>query len=174
MTSSSGNIFRVIGLCTGNTPVTAEFPSQRPVTRSFALFLDLHLNKRLSKQSRRRWFEKPSRSLWRHCNEYLSYLQSTWLTGHNSNLINFRFRVICTWLPIGNDIKSCLFQPWDNAHMNIGRSLACAVCCSNSWHHRSYKSLYNLALAISSYNVNAMKMLYCVSVEFSFCTMEEK
>ena len=32
-------------------------------------FLDLPLNKRLSKQSRRRWFETPSRSLWRHCYE---------------------------------------------------------------------------------------------------------
>ena len=30
----------------------------------------LHLNKQLSKNSRRRWFETPSRSLWRHCNEY--------------------------------------------------------------------------------------------------------
>ena len=28
----------------------------------------LRLNKRLSKQSRGRWFETPSRSLWRHCN----------------------------------------------------------------------------------------------------------
>ena len=41
-----------------------EFPSQRPVTRSFAIFFDLHLNKRLSKQSRRRWFEMPPHSLW--------------------------------------------------------------------------------------------------------------
>ena len=31
-------------------------------------FFDLRLNKRLSKQWRRRWFETPSRSLWRHCN----------------------------------------------------------------------------------------------------------
>ena len=38
------------------------------VTRSFDVFFDLRLNKRLSKQSRRRWFETPSRSLWRHCN----------------------------------------------------------------------------------------------------------
>ena len=50
-----------------NLPVTGEFPSQRQVTRSF----DLHLNKRLSKQSRRWWFETPSRSLWRHCDENL-------------------------------------------------------------------------------------------------------
>ena len=42
--------------------------SQRPVTRSFGGFFDLRLNTRLSKQSRRRWFETLSRSLWRHCN----------------------------------------------------------------------------------------------------------
>ena len=44
-------------------------PSQRPATRSFAVFFDLRLNKRLSKQSRHRWFETPSRSLWRHFND---------------------------------------------------------------------------------------------------------
>ena len=55
-------------LCARNSPVTGEFPSQRPVTRSFDVFFDLRLNKRLSKQSMRRWFETPLRSLWRHCN----------------------------------------------------------------------------------------------------------
>ena len=50
----------------GNSPVTGEFSSQRPVTRNFDVFFDLHLNKRLSKQSRRRWLEMPSCSLWRH------------------------------------------------------------------------------------------------------------
>ena len=29
---------------------TGEFPAQRPVTQSFDVFFDLHLNKRLSKQ----------------------------------------------------------------------------------------------------------------------------
>ena len=58
-----------LALREGNPPVTGGFPSQRPVTRSFDLFFDLRLNKRLSKQMRRRWFESPSRSLWRHCNE---------------------------------------------------------------------------------------------------------
>ena len=33
--------------------VTGEFPSQRPVTRSFDVFYDSRLNKRLSKQLRR-------------------------------------------------------------------------------------------------------------------------
>ena len=57
----------LLSLCPGNSPV--KFPSQRPVTRSFVVFFDLRLNKRLSKQSRRRWFETQSSSLWRHCNE---------------------------------------------------------------------------------------------------------
>ena len=55
-------------LCEGNPPVIDGFPSERPVTRSFDVFLDLRLNKRLSKQSMRRWFETPPRSLWRPCN----------------------------------------------------------------------------------------------------------
>ena len=42
--------------------------SQRPVTRSFDVFFDLGLNKRLSKKARRRWFETPLRSSWRHLN----------------------------------------------------------------------------------------------------------
>ena len=52
MTSSNGNIFRGI--------------HRSP--RSFDVFFDLALNKRLSKPSRRRWFETPSPLLWRHCN----------------------------------------------------------------------------------------------------------
>ena len=50
-------------LCAGNSPVTGEFPSQSPVTRSFDAFFDLHMNKRLGKQSIYRWFDKLSRSL---------------------------------------------------------------------------------------------------------------
>ena len=54
MTSSNGNIFRVLGaLCEGNASVISGFPSQRPMTRSFDVFFDLSLNKELSKQSRR-------------------------------------------------------------------------------------------------------------------------
>ena len=57
-----------LALCVGNSPVTGEFSSQRPVTRSFHVFFDLCLNKRLSKQSWGWWFETPLCSLWRHCN----------------------------------------------------------------------------------------------------------
>ena len=56
-------------LCAGKSPVTGEFPSQRSGTRSFDVFYDLRLNKRLSKQSWGWWFETLSCSLLRHCNE---------------------------------------------------------------------------------------------------------
>ena len=58
----------LLALCAGNSPVTGEFPAQRLVTRSFDVFLDLRLNKPLSKQSWGWWFETPSRPLWCHCN----------------------------------------------------------------------------------------------------------
>ena len=57
----------LLAFCAGNSPVTVVFPLQRPVTRSFDIFFNLCPNKRLSKQSWRRSYEKPSSSLWRHC-----------------------------------------------------------------------------------------------------------
>ena len=39
----------LLAICAGNSPVSGEFPAQRPVTRSFDVFFDLRLNKRLSK-----------------------------------------------------------------------------------------------------------------------------
>ena len=68
MTSSNGNISALLAICAGNSPVTVEFPTQRPVTRSFGVFFYLRLNKRLSKQWWGWWFETPSRPLWRQCN----------------------------------------------------------------------------------------------------------
>ena len=44
----------LLALCAGN--VTGEFPSQRPVMRSFDVFFDLRLITQLSKQSRVWWF----------------------------------------------------------------------------------------------------------------------
>ena len=63
-----GTFSALLALCAGNSPVSGEFPLQRPVTRSFDVLSDLRLNKRLGKQSWRWWFETPSRSLWRHHN----------------------------------------------------------------------------------------------------------
>ena len=37
----------LLAICAGNSLVPSEFPTQRPVTRSFGVFFDLRLNKRL-------------------------------------------------------------------------------------------------------------------------------
>ena len=34
----------LLALCAGNSPVTREFPTQRPVVRKFGVFFDLRLN----------------------------------------------------------------------------------------------------------------------------------
>ena len=68
ITSSNENIFRVTG------PLCGEFTGHWwiPLTKDsggfFYIFFDLRLNKELTKQSKRPWFETSSRSLWRHCN----------------------------------------------------------------------------------------------------------
>ena len=76
MMSSNGNIFRGTGPLWGKPTVTIGFPSERPVTRCLEVFLDLRLNKWLCKQSKRRWFETPLHSLWRHYNEILILTRS--------------------------------------------------------------------------------------------------
>ena len=59
----------LLAICAGNSPVTCELSTQRPVTQSFGVFFDLRLNKRLRKQWWGWWFETPPRQLWCHCNE---------------------------------------------------------------------------------------------------------
>ena len=75
----------LLALSAGNSLVTGEFPSRRPVTRNFDVFFDLHLKKRLSKQSRCRWFETPLHSLciWPHYNgDQLITLKSLFTSGN--------------------------------------------------------------------------------------------
>ena len=84
----------LLALCVGNSPMTGEFPSQRPGTRSFDVFFDLCLNKRLSKQSWGWWFETPS--LWRHYKNIKRHTAHTivlwpnpkqWIIVHTSDLM---------------------------------------------------------------------------------------
>ena len=58
----------LLTICAGNSTVPGEFPTQRPVTRSFDVSFDLRPNKRLSTKSWGWWFETPSCSSWRHRN----------------------------------------------------------------------------------------------------------
>ena len=56
----------LLAICAGNSPVPGEFPTQRPVTRSFDVYFNLRPNKRLSKQSWGWWFEaqSPRMKIW--------------------------------------------------------------------------------------------------------------
>ena len=42
----------LLDICAGNSPVTGEFPTQRPVTRSFDVFFDLRLKKTVEQNTR--------------------------------------------------------------------------------------------------------------------------
>ena len=97
----------LLALCAGNSPVLGEFPSQRPVTRSFDVFFDLSLIKRLSKQSRGWWFETPPRPLWRR----FPFSLGSIYVGHSSVLIRKCIgRLIASRCYIGLD--SVLDRPW--------------------------------------------------------------
>ena len=61
----------LLAICAGNSPVPGDFPTQRPVTRSFDVYFDMRPNKRLSKQSWGWWFETLSHPFWRHRNAIL-------------------------------------------------------------------------------------------------------
>ena len=77
----------LLALCAVNSPVTGEFPPQKPAARSLDVFFHLRLNKRLSKQSSHWLFETPSHSLWRHCNGVSDFLSLNLLLLLNNNLL---------------------------------------------------------------------------------------
>ena len=77
-------------------PVTGGFLSQRPLMWSYDTFFNLRLDKQLSKQSRRRWFETLLRSLWCHSTaiEVCAYLSG--VVHAHSALVIFFWRVHLT------------------------------------------------------------------------------
>ena len=74
--------------------------------RGDLMFFYMHQNNRLSTQSRHRWLETPSRSLWRHCNEWRIYVSVDWVACGLGNDMVIVSRHNVTWtsyklLPIG-------------------------------------------------------------------------
>ena len=104
----------LLALYAGNSPVTGEFPAQRPVTWRFDAFFDLCLNKRLSKQSWGWWFDTPSFPLWRRCNAngknicYLHYI----CTRSCSALFSCGYIIIEE--NFGENIMNYYSQVWSN------------------------------------------------------------
>ena len=89
----------VLAICAGNSPVTGEFPAQRPVKRSFDVFFDLCLNKRLSKPWWGWWFETPydvTVMLENHISVDWSYLHiSVW-----HSMVSWHGYVFCITIPL--------------------------------------------------------------------------
>ena len=112
----------LLAICAGNSPVPGEFPTQRPVTRSFDVYFDLRPNKRLSKQSWFWWFETPSWPLWRHCSDKSNKL-GNWLRrysfpGHQ-NVLHGHFGIYCFGMCKFRSIYS--MKVWIGRTFNVHR-----------------------------------------------------
>ena len=97
----------LLAICAGHSPVTGEFPAQRPVMRSFYVFFDLRLNKRLSKQLWGWWYETPLCQLWRDCSEIAVCPVFLPLLGHQHHTYDhlerwsfYRFHCIQLYWPL--------------------------------------------------------------------------
>ena len=129
-------------ICAGNSPVTDEFPSQRPVTRSFDVLLDL--NKRLSKQSSWGWwFETSSRSLWRHCNVLL------WLSVRvtvSINVIDIQI-TLQPWRLLGQLLSNRCTAAWKNQSRSSSDTARMKSCCQLYTVEYRYNAVqYNIVL----------------------------
>ena len=96
MTSLNRNTFRLTG------PLRGESTSHRrtPLAKASDVLFDLHMDKRLSKRSRRRWFETQSRSLRRRCNVYVnSTKMNTFLNTFSETLFGHSDTFEHIWIP---------------------------------------------------------------------------
>ena len=91
-----------------------RFPSQRPMARNIDVLINLRLNKRLNKHSKRRWFE--THSLWRHFNGAL---------GTSCQM--------CHQIYLYIGICFNIFLPWCNKHFRIYTAL---IMFMSRWRHQ--------------------------------------
>ena len=135
MVLSNGKFFRVTGPLWGNPP-----------SRSFDVFFDLRLNKRLSKQSGPRWFKKPSRSLRCHCNTMtMSADPRAPLDGGTVMTTKLAMRFLARWLTSAR------------AYRIGGRKLCPSVCL--------YVKRYLLLQFCTDYNQTWINMIWAVAAK---------
>ena len=133
----------LLAICAGNSPVPGEFPTQRPVTRSFDVYFDLRPNKRLSKQSWGWWFETQSRPLWRHRNALSQLIHHGVITWKRFYTPVWKTVLLC----FGIDRPSVrpseffgLFSTWFEI------SIWNLVCTISKWHDTSSFKLSFIAI----------------------------
>ena len=88
-----GNISRITGPVWGESTGHRWIPLAKANDAGFWCFLWSATEQRLRKLSRRRWFETPSRSLWRHCNA-IKY--------HSLQLVDINVNLKRLWTTITN------------------------------------------------------------------------
>ena len=137
------------------------FPSQKPVAWNFDALFDLCLKKRLSEQSRRRWFETSLRSLSCHCNAH-------WLPSRVSFpltviIFNYDSRM-CVWLDVFVN-RPLGYRPQNNkfpyrrhgANLDIMKSDPVTICCQ--WADKNIL-----------YNITVCELIsYCLLIEYIDC-----
>ena len=117
--------------CARNSPVNAEFSTQRPGTMSFDVFFDLRKNKRLSKTLWGWRFETES-----NCNELFLSMDLTHKS-HNSSVLYPRMHApdehskqkwahLCyEWCTVGHGIGAlCVLCDWSTS---LRRSALCSL-----------------------------------------------
>ena len=127
-----GTFSALLALCAGNSPVTGEFSSQRPMTQSFDVFFNLCLSKRLSKQWRRRWFETPPCLSWRHCNVDHIHAYKVGMILKN---------IIPSILILLNDISLTL-RTFQNDRRNLTRPFGAPIVNSRDTYTSSNKAIF--------------------------------
>ena len=130
MTSSNGNIFRVTSPLWGEFTGHRRIPRKRPMTRSFDVFFDLRLHKRLNKQSRHWWSETSSCSLWRNCNVIASNSQEIRITMRDILSTSMNFKV-GSCIHCGPYHKCLTLITWWRHQMETFSALL-AICAGNS------------------------------------------
>ena len=157
MTSSNGNIF-----CVTSCEFTGHrwIPLTKPVTRSFQVFFDLRLNKRLSKQAWGWLFETTSCWLWHHSNIMHAPVKpnATWGVIHTAKCCkcNFfcqrepgftfpsyacSFKSICMWHNMWSGKSHCLGNlPTTPRYARDSYIWLAAFMFRLTWYH--YHNLY--------------------------------
>ena len=122
----------LLAISAGNSPVTGEFPAQRPVTRGFDVFFDLRLNKRLCKQLWGWWFETPTRSLWHNCNVSPKYSVEYRQSSADMGCVFCAFKF---WSIFHIDDSSIPCYGWPNLYQNLFKifKIVLRVTCGLLW-----------------------------------------
>ena len=100
----------------GNHWSPVNSPHKGEWSGAFDVFFDMHLNKRLSKQSWGWWFQMNSRPLWRHCDEAQNDFPSA--TRHHVSCVFRRWRL---------QLESCVSLRW------LGRNFFYLAWVPNSY-----------------------------------------